>query len=327
MAAFKKVAGGWQAQVCVNGKRKAKTLPTKAEAKSWASEIEFQLGQQSNSVSTTHTLNDIFIRYAEEISEHKKGAQWEIVRLKKFERDPISKIKLIDLRREHLEDFISRSLKQIKPSSVNRELNLISHCLTQARRWRLMDHEPMADLKRPRNPPHRDRRIFEQEISALLIALNYDDEYPVTQQQQRVAVAFLFAIETAMRAGEICALQSRYIDLSARTAHLADTKNGLPRTVPLTRRAVELLEKLQPWPESGEVFGLASGVLSSLFKRGAERAGITGLTFHDTRHEAITRLAKKLDVLQLARVVGHRDIKQLMTYYNATAAEIAQQLD
>jgi integrase len=75
------------------------------------------------------------------------------------------------------------------------------------------------------------------------------------------------------------------------------------------------------------VFGLASGVLSSLFKRGTERAGVAGLTFHDSRHEAITRLAKKLDVLKLARMVGHRDIKQLMTYYNETAAEIALQLD
>jgi len=54
---------------------------------------------------------------------------------------------------------------------------------------------------------------------------------------------------------------------------------------------------------------------------------IKDLTFHDTRHEAITRLAKKLDVLDLARMVGHRDIKQLLTYYNKSAKEIASQLD
>jgi len=130
-----------------------------------------------------------------------------------------------------------------------------------------------------------------------------------------------------MRAGEICALEARYIDLAARTAHLPDTKNGLPRTVPLSSAAVALLEQLKPWPEVGGVFCLASGVLSSLFKRAVDAVGIPNLTFHDSRHEAITRLAKKLDVLKLARMVGHRDIKQLMTYYNETAAELAKLLD
>ena len=47
----------------------------------------------------------------------------------------------------------------------------------------------------------------------------------------------------------------------------------------------------------------------------------------DTRHEAITRLAKKLDVLDLARMAGHKDLRQLMTYYNATAEELAAKLD
>ncbi len=54
---------------------------------------------------------------------------------------------------------------------------------------------------------------------------------------------------------------------------------------------------------------------------------ITGLTFHDTRHEALTRLARKLDVLDLARMVGHRDPRSLMVYYNAPAEEIARRLD
>jgi integrase len=329
MASIRKVGEKWLAEVCVNNTRKSKRFATKAAARSWALDAEDLLSRSAAHVDVcAHaTLGDVFLRYADEVSEHKKGAQWEIVRLKMFGRDEVSAVPVIELRREHFEAWRDRRLLSVAAASVNRELNLISHCLTQARRWRLMEHNPLTDLKRPKNPPHRDRRIFEHEKLALLIALNYADEYPVVQQQQRVAVAFLFAIETAMRAGEICALEPRFIDLAERTAHLPDTKNGLPRTVPLSRAAVALLEKLQPWPEDGGVFGLASGVLSSLFKRGTERAGIDGLTFHDTRHEAITRLAKKLDVLQLARMVGHRDIKQLMTYYNATAAEIALQLD
>jgi integrase len=63
-----------------------------------------------------------------------------------------------------------------------------------------------------------------------------------------------------------------------------------------------------------------------MFAAATKRAGIEGLTFHDTRHEGLTRLAQKLEVLDLARMVGHRDLKSLMIYYNPTATEIADRL-
>lgn len=327
MATFRKVPAGWRAEVCVNGVRKSKVRPTKTEARNWAAQAEFELGQMADGVSTTHTLGAVFEKYADEISETKKGAQWEIVRLKMFNRFAIAKVRLVDLRREHFEGFILERLNSVKPSSVNRELNLISHCLTQARRWRLMTHNPMEDLKRPKDPPHRERRISQVEIDTILVALNYDDRFPVLQQQQKVAVAFLLAIETAMRAGEICSLQSNNVDFKRRTAFLPDTKNGYSRSVPLSQEAIRLLKRVQPWGDDGSVFGMASGSLSTLYKRAVSRTEIEDLTFHDTRHEAITRLANKLDVLDLARMVGHRDIKQLMTYYNKTAEELAKQLD
>ncbi len=327
MATFRKVGDRWAAEVCVNGLRKSKRFDTKMEAKSWASIKEAELGKMSDGVSDTHTFGDVFMRYANEVSETKKGAHWEIVRLKMFSRFSIAGVRLIDLRREHFEHYIIQRMASIKSSSVNRELNLMSHCLTQARRWRLMSHNPMDDLKRPKDPAHRDRRISQREIDTILVALNYDDNFPVVQQQQKVAVAFLLAIESGMRAGEICNLTARNVNLEEQTAFLPDTKNGRPRTVPLSKEAVRLLRRVEPWAEDGSVFGLASGALSTLFKRGVSKTDIKNLTFHDARHEAITRLAKKLDVLDLARMVGHRDIKQLLTYYNKSAAELAAQLD
>ena len=66
--------------------------------------------------------------------------------------------------------------------------------------------------------------------------------------------------------------------------------------------------------------------LDALFRKARDRAMIEGLTFHDSRHEAITRLAGRLDVLELARMVGHRDLRMLMVYYNKTAAELADKL-
>jgi integrase len=325
MATFKKEGDRHRAWVCVNGVRKSKRFDTKAHAKSWAAQTEYELGQMRAGVDSVATLGDVFVRYANEVSALKKGEQWEVVRLKMFERFAVAGIELVDLRREHFDDYIRERSGAVKSSSINRELNLMSHCLTQARRWRMMDHNPMEDLKRPKDPPGRDRRISPREVETILIALNYSDRYPAVQQQQKVAVAFLFAIETAMRAGEICSLVAKNIDLGQRTALLPETKNGYSRHVPLSSEAVRLLGRFE-WGETS-VFGFTSNTLSTLFKRAVNKTDIVDLTFHDTRHEAITRLAKKLDVLDLARMSGHRDIKQLLTYYNKSAAELAAQLD
>jgi integrase len=49
---------------------------------------------------------------------------------------------------------------------------------------------------------------------------------------------------------------------------------------------------------------MTAGSLDALFRKAKKRAMIDDGTFHDTRHLAITRLAKKLNVLDLARMVG-----------------------
>ncbi|WP_363324642.1 tyrosine-type recombinase/integrase [Pandoraea cepalis] len=61
----------------------------------------------------------------------------------------------------------------------------------------------------------------------------------------------------------------------------------------------------------------------ALFRNARDRSQISDVTFHDTRHEAVRLLAKMLPPLDLARMTGHRNISELMTYYNATATDIA----
>jgi integrase len=51
---------------------------------------------------------------------------------------------------------------------------------------------------------------------------------------------------------------------------------------------------------------------------------IDDLTFHDSRAAALTRLSKRMDVLRLSRISGHRDLNQLLkAYYRGTAADVA----
>lgn len=96
---------------------------------------------------------------------------------------------------------------------------------------------------------------------------------------------------------------------------LLDTKNGTAREVPLSEKAVECFP-----------VGLSAGSISALFAQLCEQAGIEGLTFHDLRATAATRLAKKLNPMQIAKMLGHKNLKMLMVYYRENAQDIAKML-
>jgi integrase len=175
----------------------------------------------------------------------------------------------------------------------------------------------MADVRKPSQPAARTRRVTQDELDRLAHSAGDD----LSTATARAFHAFLFAIETGMRAGEILGLRPG--DVEGRVAHLPRTKNGSARDVPLSTEALRLLAAL---PEADPLFGLTTGQLDALWRKVRDRAGVTDLHFHDSRHEAVTRLSRRLDVLTLARVIGHRDIRMLMIYYDESADDIAGRL-
>ena len=81
MAAFRKCAAGWRAEVCCAGVRKSKTLRTKPEAKMWAARIEAELRAKATlSASELYTLDNLFTRYADEVAPLKKGVRWDTMK-------------------------------------------------------------------------------------------------------------------------------------------------------------------------------------------------------------------------------------------------------
>lgn len=162
----------------------------------------------------------------------------------------------------------------------------------------------------------------------LLEKLKYVEGEPPATMMQEVAYAFLIALEPAMRQGEILSLTRDAIFLDRRFVHLDKTKDGDTRGIPLSKRACELIgQLLKNKTADNRLFKLQSSSADTLFRKARQAAGIVNLRFHDSRHEATTRLEKKLAVLDLARVTGHRDPRSLMIYYNETAEEIAAKLD
>ncbi|MEZ5759098.1 MAG: site-specific integrase [Emcibacteraceae bacterium] len=322
MATFRRLKSGkWYAEVKMKGVRKSKSLDNKRELMVWASLEEAKiLGGKAETV-TGKTLKDALIRYADEVASKDK----EVLLLKKIARHPFAEKLLSNLTTQTLQDWIDARLIEVKPNSVLREISALNPVLERCRKvWNWIDNNPLKDTTRPRADPARVRRCSQDEINAILSALHYEEDQPVTSQRDYIAVAFLLAIETAMRQGEIWGLDWSHIHLDQKYVHLPKTKNGKARDVPLTERAIELFKKLD---QDRKPFPFPQYSCGTIFRHAVTMAGVNDFTFHDTRHEAITRLARKLDMLDLARMVGHTDPRSLMTYYNATATEMANRLN
>lgn len=325
MASIRKIAAGkWIAEIRTQGKYLSKVHPTEGAANSWARTEEHRIRGKSD-ILTGKTFAQAMQRYAKEVTPAKKGARWETIRLLKIERDDIASMQLTDLRSTDIEDWIDRQKALgLKGSSINRELNLLSAVLTKARkRWKWLEGNPMTDVDRPDNPEPRAKTFSDDQISCILLALGYEGEAKIPRH--KIAVAFLLALETAMRQGEIFGLTWEKVQWDKCHLHLPETKNGTSRDVPLSKRAIELLKSLNPG--TGRIFPMPQASAGVIFRRAVALAGIEGLTFHDARHTATTRLAGKLDMLTLARMTGHKDPRQLLLYYNPTAHDIAKKLD
>lgn len=321
MASITKHAKGWRAQVARRGVRKSRVFATKREAQDWAARVEQEI-LHGDRVAARAKLGDVLDRYAREVSPRKRGHHWEVVRLTALQRDPIAAIRLGDLTAQDMADWRDRRLREVGPGTVRREMALLGGVFRVARdEWGAISRSPLTGVRKPAAPPPRDRLPTPAEIERLRHVAGEDLHHATA----RAFHAFLFAGETAMRAGEIVGLRWERIDLKSRVAHLPQTKNGTSRAVPLSAAAVALLEAL---PRMEPVFGLSSAQLDALWRKIRDKAGVEGLTFHDSRAWGTTRLARRVDVLTLARITGHRDLSLLSsTYYRETAADIARRLD
>lgn len=320
MASIRKDGNRFRAFVARKGKRLSKTFATKTEAKDWAAHQEWLI-LNAEAVQSKLPFGDLLDRYAREVSPAKRGARWEMLRIERFREDDIAKIAISDLRPADFAVWRDARLRKVAPGTVRREMNLLSAALTVARKeWGLITDNPLSDVRKPTEPPHRDRRVTQDELDKLAHVAGDD----LTKATARSFHAFLFAIETAMRAGEIVGLTWARVDLDRRVCLLDRTKNGTVRQVPLSSEAVRLLKAL---PKKEHVFDMSKTQIDAAWRDVRDRSTVVDLVFHDSRHEAITRLSRKLDVLALARMVGHKNISQLMTYYNESAQDIAARLD
>lgn len=309
MASIQKMGDKWRAQVARKGVRRSAVWDTKREAIQWADRVEREidagmLDQRTLAVATDH--------YLKTVSAHKEGddtlaqeTRRFAAMLEHFGRDT----KLSEIDSDRIGRWRDHRLQTVSGSTVQREANLLRHLFTLAvDEWRWLERHPFKGVRLPKENPARHATWGWREIRRVLRA----ERTGKTAEMQR---AFRIALHTGMRLSEV--LSAR---VEGRVAVLPKDKTTAgPVKVPLARKGAKLL--------AGEAFTVGANEGSVLFSRLCRELLIEGLTFHDARASALTWLSRRVDVMTLARISRHKDLKILMnTYYRETAEQIAARL-
>ncbi|ATS89985.1 integrase [Xanthomonas citri pv. fuscans] len=348
----------WQAKVRRKGfPAQSRTFMYREDAEKWARALERELetsGFVDRREAERNTLRQVLERYKQEVTPGKKSAAIEEIKIDVILKDSVlPALKMAAVTSTAVSAWRDRRLKEVTGGTVNREIDVLSTVFNHARReWGINVENPIPHVRRPEKARARDRRLSAEEERYLFAAMEEgerreDGTFGSGARNPWLAPVVKLAIETAMRRGELLALRWEHVDLKRCTAHLPDTKNGDPRTVPLSTQAVTLLRGLREGAEEDaeRVFPITAAALQKGFWRATERAkeqyiedcSVAGkkpskgflmdVHFHDTRHEAASRLADKLsNVLELSAVTGHRDLRMLKRYYHPRAEDIAKKL-
>lgn len=318
MATITKRGKSWFAQVRLKGVSKSESFKTKTAAQAWAVHVENEILSGKFGGNSSKSFYDAVEKYRVEVTPGKRSSYYETYLLDLVSRAPFAYMRVSDITTTHLAQYRDDLLKTRKPSTVARYLGLINVLFEQMRReWKWINVNPSKDLRKPSPGKARDKIFSDEEIDAICSELVYTDA------ERTLNAVFRFALETAMRRGEILSLNWSDIDLEKQTATLEMTKNGDSRIVPLSIAAIDILRERQSFDKP---FDIQPGTITKSFTYTCKKLGIAG-SFHDSRHTAITRLASKVSPFELARIAGHRDLKMTLRYFNESAEDIAKKLD
>ena len=335
MASIQKRSGSYRARIKRVGQPTlSQTFNTRMEALEWAKETQAKLRLglfEPPQVPSLKNFKEAALCYRDNHTIYKKIARSETYRLqiliKRWGQLPIEQINksaVLTLRDDLLR--LGRA-----GATVNHYFNTISKLFQMLNdEWELNIPNPIKSIKRMPPSPGRTKRVYEQverELIASCEKLGFGLLRSIIE----------FAIATGMRRGEMMGLHWGDIDLVNRRAYLHITKNGEPRKVPLSQRAMAVLETVQAMGTNA-VFPMSMNVLRNQFEKSrahAEAAWLSagdnpfkGLRLHDLRHEALSRLSDAgLNVIELSHISGHKTVVMLSRYTHPSHPAILEKID
>ena len=315
---IKRDSGRYQVNFYYQKRRYTKSFTNFDMAKVWLKETKakLQLNQFVSTPKNYPLFSEVIERYKLQ-AKRKRGYEvyekYILESLKKeFSNLPINKITT-----SILAEYRDRKLETVKEATVKRHFNIIRHIFNTAiNEWEINFENPFTNRKlKLKDSPDRERRITDSELNLLLRG---------NKTPYRMRLIIELAIETSLRRQEILGIQRENIKGNELYIPPHNDKLGLGKTIPLSSRAISILEEAElPFYNNNK------HSFNSAWQRLVKTYNIKNLQFRDTRHEAISRFFedKRLNVPEVQLCSGHKNPRILLKVYtNLNRKKVAEKL-
>jgi integrase len=320
-----------------NGKRKkirAFGAYTKEEARSELERLRKEKREEKAGTKTKDILFEDFVKEKSAIFNGGKRAKTQQSYRTSlnhfFNGDGFFKGKRFsEITSELIAEYKAKRASEISEPSVNRELALLKLLFRSAQEWGFISSNPAAKIK-----------LFKENNTRIRILSEDEQKHLIEAAANHLKPIIVIALNTAMRKNEIRRLRWSFegykndreladsiVDLKQHLIFIPGklAKNHEDREIPLSPFLIEFFKGLKSESKSDYVFGID---FRRSFGTALKKAQIKGATIHTLRHTAISKMVDRgIDLVTVAEIAGHKDIKTTMRYCHPTNEKKLQAIE
>lgn len=319
MASIRKLRSGrYNCQIRPSkGPKLSRSFDTRHEAELWAAEQAHCVAEGRNDHESL-TFKEVAYIYLARVLAGRPSQREQRMRVDRMASHFPQRFASIT--KWDVNDYKTKRLAVVSGTTCRDELVLLNRLFKWSRRELLLDlQNPCADIAFPPTSRPRNKVVTPEELTCLL-----------GRMTPLMAEVVELAYETAMRRSEILKLNSTCLHLDQRYLDVIDGKTG-NRSVPLTRRAVELLRIAQARQEhvATSLYPFAAHSVSQALRRARRELGYSeDIRFHQLRHTRISVVARNgFNQAQIMMVSGHKDSRSVQRYTHLNVKDVIDLLD
>jgi integrase len=321
----RRTATGWLADVTVAGVRRVGRASTRAEALARRKEL---LEELTRAAAAPAGRGSFTFQQALDLSATirwagSKGERTSLINARAAVEHFGPHTQLGSVTAASVDQWRQAMLRQGKrPATVNRKLSALRGMLSDAVLHGHLDAAPQMP-RQLRADNHRDRVLADWERDAIC-------QWLVTAGEPAAADLIVFLLETAARWGEAERLKGGDVDLTRGRCSFWETKSGKPRTIPLTRKALDALQPHLPAVRTHRVWPYPYHTFRRLMQRALDHTGLgeEGIGIHTLRHTCASKLASAgVSLNQLQRFGGWSSLTALQRYVHLDTDALGSCID
>jgi integrase len=318
---------------------------TLKQAEERAKKIILDPGTASKKTGTGLTLDEyIDQHYKEHATAKMKNGAKSVARVKAIWEKLLNK-RLTDINASEVDKFRNKRINSgVAPATVNRDIAALSGVLTHWVKNNKGAVHPLAELEALDVADDETiRYLTAAESASLRKALadrdkqgakdrtsanewrgkrGYDLMPEIKGYCDHITPMVLLSLNTGMRQGELFSLAWESVDLSLKTITVlaSHSKGNTTRTIPLNTETLAVLTAIKPDPAKGFVFKspVTGERFNNVKKAWAEitkSAGLTGLRWHDMRHDFASQLVLcGVPLFTVQKLLGHANSRMTQRY-------------